>query len=154
MYRHSLVPSKESVLDYYASWIPEFSSLDLVDRILQADLLAGLPDCLLVKMDIASMSYGLETRSPLLDHSLIEYVGTLPHSMRVSLTRTKPLLRDIAAELLPREIVRAPKRGFEIPVKKWLRNELLDDCSIPPRFRWHYRSSLSALRLNLCCSVS
>jgi len=89
-----------------------------------ADATHVLPDDLLVKMDVATMANSLEGRSPFLDHVLVEHAVSLPDRVRASAFETKPILREIAKEWLPPEVVRAPKRGFEVPMASWLRNEL------------------------------
>ena len=99
------------------------AAVDLASM-LDSDFGLVLCDDLLVKMDIATMANSVEARSPLLDVPLIELVASLPLSMVAGGSRTKPLLRDLARRYLPREIARAPKRGFEVPVGRWLGNEL------------------------------
>lgn len=97
-----------------------------------------LPDDLLVKMDIATMASSLEGRSPFLDVPMIEDVWRLPMSLRTGGRATKPLLRALAARYLPPEISVAPKRGFEVPVVRWLRNDLqplLQDTLLAPDSR-------------------
>jgi asparagine synthase (glutamine-hydrolysing) len=83
-----------------------------------------LADDFLVKMDIATMASSLEGRSPFLDHVLVEHAIGLPDRVRASAFQTKPILREIAREWLPTPVVKAPKRGFEVPMASWLRNEL------------------------------
>ncbi|MFH1922918.1 MAG: asparagine synthase (glutamine-hydrolyzing) [Planctomycetota bacterium] len=95
-----------------------------LDRVLALDLVWTLPGALLVKMDIAAMAHGLETRSPFLDQELVAWANVLPQSTRLGGFRTKPLLRNLAKRHLPPEVVRAPKRGFEIPLLPWLQGEL------------------------------
>lgn len=79
---------------------------------------------LLPKMDIATMSHGLEARSPFLDQEVVALATALPPAQVVGWTRTKPLLRALAARHLPAQVVRAPKRGFEGPVAAWLAGPL------------------------------
>ena len=104
-----------------------------VDRMLATDFATFLPNDLLVKMDIASMAHGLETRAPLLDHVLIDTASHFPEAVKLgaSLTRgvkgrwqTKPLLRALAGRYLPEPVRTAPKRGFEVPLVRWLREDL------------------------------
>ncbi|MCH7491220.1 MAG: asparagine synthase (glutamine-hydrolyzing) [Gemmatimonadetes bacterium] len=86
-----------------------------------------LADDLLTKMDIATMANSLEARSPFLDIPLAEFSWSLPERWLISMTETKPLLRTLAKKSgLPASIVNAPKRGFEVPVAKWLRSDLKD----------------------------
>lgn len=89
-----------------------------------ADSTHVLPDDLLVKMDIATMASSVEARSPFLDHVLVELAVSLPDRLRASAFQTKPLLRELARERLPAALVKAPKRGFEVPMASWLRHEL------------------------------
>ncbi|MBS1920209.1 MAG: asparagine synthase (glutamine-hydrolyzing) [Bacteroidetes bacterium] len=75
---------------------------------------------LLVKMDIATMSNSLEGRSPLLCKEFLEYVPGLPDHFKIRGTTTKYILRKLAEKYLPAELIHQPKRGFEIPLKKWI----------------------------------
>jgi asparagine synthase (glutamine-hydrolysing) len=93
---------------------------------MRSDYRLILADDLLPKMDIATMANSLEARSPFLDVPLAEFAWSLPERWLVSATRTKPLLRDLARTLLPASIAVAPKRGFEVPMGRWLENDLHD----------------------------
>lgn len=95
-----------------------------IDRMLWLDNHTYLPDDLLVKMDIAAMHCGLEGRSPLLDHEVIEFCAQLPVQMKVRQRTGKYLLKRLAEKYFPREFVHRRKMGFGIPVAKWLRGEL------------------------------
>lgn len=95
-----------------------------IERMLWLDNRTYLPDDLLVKMDIAAMHCGLEARSPLLDHELIEFCASLPVSMKVRGRTTKYLLKRLAEKYFPRDFVHRPKMGFGIPVAQWLRGPL------------------------------
>ena len=83
---------------------------------------------LLVKMDFATMAHGLEARSPLLDRELIDTVSRFPEEIKLRGFQTKPLLRALARRHLPDPIPRAPKRGFEVPLLRWLRTDLRSLC--------------------------
>jgi len=95
-----------------------------LDDFMILDYKLNLPDCLLVKMDIATMAHGLEARSPFLDYRIAEWASRLNSNIKMKGFRTKPVLRELAKQYLPKAIVFAPKRGFEIPLIKWLRNDL------------------------------
>lgn len=99
----------------------KFSDLASIVRM---DFESGLPDILLVKMDIASMAHGLEARSPFLDQELISLAFSFPNFVRLPGITTKPLLRELSKKYLPNQITRAPKRGFEIPLIRWLEKDL------------------------------
>ena len=88
------------------------------------DLMTYLPDDLLVKSDIASMANSLEMRAPMLDHRLAPVGLSLPVGMKIHCRRGKHILRKAFQDMLPRGILDLPKRGFGIPLGKWLRNDL------------------------------
>lgn len=96
----------------------------LLDKTLAADVAMYLPDALLVKMDIATMAHGLEVRSPLLDHRLMEFAAALPPEYKRRGTETKVLMRKALADVLPREILTRPKMGFGVPLGEWFRADL------------------------------
>jgi asparagine synthase (glutamine-hydrolysing) len=84
-----------------------------------------LPDDILALSDRLSMAHSLEVRVPFVDHVLIENVFPLPQRVKIgALWRAKKLLRRSLRPRLPREHMRAPKRGFVGPTAAWLRNEL------------------------------
>ncbi len=97
-----------------------------LDRQMWTDAQTLLPDDLLVKMDIATMAHGLEARSPLLDHVLFETVSRFPAAVKLDGWTTKPVLRALARRYLPPAVADAPKRGFEVPLTRWLDHELRD----------------------------
>jgi asparagine synthase (glutamine-hydrolysing) len=99
-----------------------------LDLLLAKDFESELPYDLLVKMDIATMAHGLESRSPFLDSKLVEHSMSIPSSCKLNGIQTKPLLRKIASRHLPSSILNLPKRGFEIPLKDWLTGELKTQC--------------------------
>jgi asparagine synthase (glutamine-hydrolysing) len=89
-----------------------------------ADLHTYLPDDLMVKVDVASMAHGLETRSPFLDHVLLEWAAAIPIDVRMAGGRTKALLKAAMEPYLPREVIYRKKMGFGVPIGRWLRAEL------------------------------
>lgn len=95
-----------------------------LDRELEIDTLTFLPDDLLTKVDIASMAYSLEGRSPLLDHELMQFAAGLPEHLKATVREKKVALRRAMAGRLPPEILNAPKRGFQPPIAQWLRADL------------------------------
>jgi asparagine synthase (glutamine-hydrolysing) len=104
----------------------DFSGLQKIMNLDFDNILAGN---LLVKMDIATMAHSLEGRSPLLCKGLLEYVPTLNDSFKIKGTQTKYILRKLSEKYLPSELINQPKRGFEIPLKKWIDGELKDMIS-------------------------
>jgi asparagine synthase (glutamine-hydrolysing) len=112
--------------DYFLNGlVSEFCSgtTEPLERMLHWDNTQPLPDSLLVKLDIASMSRSLEVRSPFLDQELVELCARLPAAWKVDSKRGKLILRDLVATDLPPEVLRARKRGFSVPLGQWWRNE-------------------------------
>jgi asparagine synthase (glutamine-hydrolysing) len=95
-----------------------------IGRIMDIDVNTYLPGDLLVKMDIATMANSLETRSPFLDHHLMEWAAGLPTNLKLRSGTTKYLLKKAVAEWLPPELLTRPKMGFGVPLAVWLRTEL------------------------------
>ena len=92
----------------------------LAERCAHADATTYLPDDILVKVDVASMAYGLECRAPLLDHVLAEYVAGLPFAFKMNRWRRKAVLKEAVARRLPRSVLNRKKRGFLVPLQSWL----------------------------------
>jgi len=126
--RRQLFPDGPSDLlpAWRSGWLEQaFAHADNpVDRMLWLDTHTYLPDDLLVKMDIASMHCGLETRSPLLDHELIEFCARLPVSLKVRDGIGKYALKRLAERHFPPDFVHRRKMGFGIPIADWLRGAL------------------------------
>ncbi len=97
---------------------------DFLEKMLGCDFSLYLPDCLLVKMDIASMANSLEVRSPYLDDKLIEFVARLPSSFKLKGRKSKYILKKSLSSLLPAEILYRRKMGFGVPLSSWFRGEL------------------------------
>jgi asparagine synthase (glutamine-hydrolysing) len=91
--------------------------------LLRVNMATYLPDDLLIKNDRSSMATSLETRAPFLDHWLVEMVSTIPLNLKLKGSTTKYILKQIALDLLPPEIVNRPKHGFGVPLSAWLRKD-------------------------------
>lgn len=83
-----------------------------------------LPDDLLVKVDRASMHYGLEARVPLLDHRLVEFALNVSPDLKIKGDNMKYLLKQVLYRYVPKEIFDRPKWGFGMPLVGWLSKEL------------------------------
>lgn len=100
------------------------SNLSGLKKIMNLDFDTNLFSDLLIKMDIATMANSLEGRSSFLSKELLEYIPSLPDNYKIKGRTTKYMLRQLALKYLPQTLINQPKRGFEIPLKKWIENEL------------------------------
>jgi asparagine synthase (glutamine-hydrolysing) len=103
---------------------PWSEGMDSVDWMMRHDQSHYLPDCLMVKTDIASMANSLEVRCPFLDHQMIEFAATIPSAMKFDKSGGKAILKSAVKHLLPEAIFTKPKTGFGVPVGTWFRGEL------------------------------
>lgn len=95
-----------------------------LDRMQMLDTMTYLPDDILQKVDRASMSVALEARPPLLDHRVLEFAWRLPGKFKIRNGESKWLLRRVAEQYVPRQLLNRPKAGFGIPLADWLRGPL------------------------------
>jgi asparagine synthase (glutamine-hydrolysing) len=100
------------------------SDLSGLQKLMNMDFDTLLAGNLLVKMDIATMAHALEGRSTFLTKELLEFAPRLPDQYKISGGTTKYILRELARKYLPEELVHQPKRGFEVPLKKWIKHDL------------------------------
>lgn len=111
-----------------SDFVDEFNeisnSLPLEDQLGLADFLFYLPNDVLTKVDRASMSAGLEVRSPFLDHELIAHCIRFHPKHNIRGLTGKCILRDLLKEELPPNLFSGPKMGFAAPIESWLRGEL------------------------------
>lgn len=91
---------------------------------LDFDRRSYLPDDLCVKMDRATMAHGLEARSPFLDQELMHFSARLPFDFHFRGGKQKAVLRAAIADLVPAEVLSRPKRGFQVPLASWFREDL------------------------------
>jgi asparagine synthase (glutamine-hydrolysing) len=116
--------STGSTLDLLEPYFAEAGNL--VSGANWADFHTYLPDDLMVKVDVASMAHGLEARSPLLDHELLEWAARIPADVRMRGGALKGLFKAAMAPYLPAPILRRRKMGFGVPIDRWFRDELKD----------------------------
>lgn len=109
--------------DVMARWFDEAQAMTQLDRLLSVDTHSYLPDDLLVKVDRATMAHGLEARSPLLDHKVVEFAAALPIRQKVRNGETKYVLREAMRGTLPDPVLTREKKGFAVPIDRWFREE-------------------------------
>ena len=88
------------------------------------DMDTYLPGDILCKVDRASMKYSLESRCPILDTDVMEFSFAIPHEFKYADGNKKHILKDIAYDYIPKELLERPKVGFGVPLDKWLRGPL------------------------------
>jgi len=105
-------------------WFAKANGSGIVDASLLTDTMTYLPNDLLVKMDIASMTVSLEARSPFLDHHLMEFAASLPEKLKLRRMTSKYLLKRVLKDLVPAEILSRGKMGFGVPIGHWFRGTM------------------------------
>lgn len=88
------------------------------------DMDTYLPGDILCKMDRASMKYSLEARCPILDPDVMDFSYRIPHQYKYQAGDKKHILKEITYDYIPRELLERPKKGFGVPLDKWLRGPL------------------------------
>ena len=104
----------------YSEYDPKFLK-ETNHNIMLMDMLMYHPDDILVKVDRAAMAVSLETRVPMLDKDVVEFAWTLPVEYEREGKKGKKVLRDVLYRYVPKEMMERPKKGFSIPIEKWLR---------------------------------
>lgn len=95
-----------------------------INDVLLTDMRLVLPGDMLTKVDMASMANSLEVRVPFLDFEVVNFLFSLPGDFKINGSMRKRLLQDAFRDILPSKLYKRPKKGFEVPMLKWLRNEL------------------------------
>jgi len=100
------------------------SPQESIREILLTDMNLVLPNDMLTKVDLMSMAHGLEVRVPFLDYRVVDFIFSLPDDYKINRSIRKRILQDTFQDVLPAELYNRPKKGFEVPLLKWFRNEL------------------------------
>jgi asparagine synthase (glutamine-hydrolysing) len=111
---------------------------DPLTKLQYLDLRLYLQESILVKVDRASMACSLEVRAPFLDHELVEFIMGLPSRWKLKGLTSKYILKKVMGSWLPDEVIHRPKKGFGIPIAKWVKGplkELFGDLLSPERIR-------------------
>ncbi|HWA33390.1 MAG TPA: asparagine synthase (glutamine-hydrolyzing) [Cyclobacteriaceae bacterium] len=95
-----------------------------MNDVLLTDTNLVLPNDMLMKVDLMSMANSLEVRTPFLDYELVNFVFSLPSDFKINASIRKRILQDSFRDILPSELYNRPKKGFEVPLLKWLRNDM------------------------------
>jgi asparagine synthase (glutamine-hydrolysing) len=111
--------------DRFRRILSQSSRPSRLGRLIDLDWSTYLVDDINAKVDIASMSHSLEVRSPFLDTDVVEFAARLGRGMLMRI-RGKHLLRRAVRGLVPAAILRRPKRGFGLPIRRWMTRDLAD----------------------------
>ena len=113
-----------SAYDYLNDELLKCPYKDDFYKLMYFNLKISLPEDMLAKVDRMSMAHSLETRTPFLDHRLIEYMVGVDKNVKMQGYQRKSVLRNSVAKRLPVELLNARKKGFRVPVREWFRSPL------------------------------
>jgi len=135
VFQPHMIP-ENSTSDFLYSTLDDEPPASVRDRITRMDMETQLTEEFLLMTDRLSMAHSLEVRTPFLDHEFVESMFSMAAAVRTRFRPYKQLLREAMAPLLPKSILEAPKRGFVMPLKLWLRgplSEMTQDLLAPQR---------------------
>jgi asparagine synthase (glutamine-hydrolysing) len=116
--------ARDATAEAFAARLRGSAARDVVGRLQDLDSDTYLPDDILAKVDIASMSHGLEARAPFCDPDVLELGAALPGRLKLRGGKGKFILKQAFADLVPSEIVARRKKGFALPIGRWLAGRL------------------------------
>jgi asparagine synthase (glutamine-hydrolysing) len=114
---NDFVSRRKNILQY----VPDSEN---INDILYTDMQLVLPNDMLTKVDLMSMANSLEVRVPFLDYEVVNFLFSLPEEYKINGKIRKRVLQDSFKDVLPRQLYNRPKKGFEVPLLKWFRNEM------------------------------
>lgn len=120
--RNSL--NDEAYNQYKADLLKYIPQKESISDLLYTDMHMVLTDDMLTKVDRMSMASSLEVRVPFLDHEVVEFAFSLPDNSKINKQLRKRIVQDSFKKILPEELYNRPKKGFEVPLLKWFRNEM------------------------------
>lgn len=116
--------SQEDYTNSKSSLLSTIPDQEKMSDILYTDTALVLPNDMLTKVDLMSMANALEVRTPFLDYELVNFIFSLPDEFKINATIRKKIVQDTFKDFLPKELYNRPKKGFEVPLLKWFRNEM------------------------------
>lgn len=132
----------EELIPYNKNW-------SSIENTLMNDLSLVLPNDMLTKVDRMSMANSLEVRTPFLDHQIVEFAISLPTEFKIKGNERKRILHDAFKEYLPQELYNRPKKGFEVPLLQWFRDDLnsflFEELLTPENLQKHNLIRLEAI---------
>jgi asparagine synthase (glutamine-hydrolysing) len=130
--------NRDRLVEEISSYESAFPLTDRTGLVQFLDLKLYLQEAILVKVDRASMACSLEVRAPFLDHELVEFVMGLPSEVKLKGFTSKYILKKAMEPFLPKEVIHRKKKGFGVPIAKWVKGplkELFGDLLSPDRIR-------------------
>jgi asparagine synthase (glutamine-hydrolysing) len=118
--------SEQRLDEIFGSYFKKVSNATTLNQMLYVDAKVWLPEDLLLKADKMTMATAVELRVPFLDHKLVEFIATMPDSLKVNNREGKRVLRNAMGTVLPPSILHRTKKGFPSPAAAWFRSELRD----------------------------
>lgn len=118
----------DALFEFARAAAREIGDSDRGNQLLYAYARSYLMDQVLVKVDRASMHYALETRAPFLDHTIVDFVFSLPYEMKYRHRTTKFILKRLMEGKIPDYIIHRKKKGFGVPLTRWLKGPLRPLC--------------------------
>lgn len=112
-----------NIEDYIEDTMRDCRYKDPFYKLMYFQFKVSLPDDMLVKVDRMSMAHSLEARVPFLDHRLVEFMAKVHKDVKMSGYTRKVILRETIAKSLPDELLKAPKKGFVVPLREWFKGE-------------------------------
>ncbi|HRH93251.1 MAG TPA: asparagine synthase (glutamine-hydrolyzing) [Candidatus Peribacteria bacterium] len=97
---------------------------DLIHKAMSMDIDTYLADDLMPKVDLGTMAHGLESRSPLLDHELLEFTARIPSGLKLHGKQRKWIFKQMLQGVVPAETLQKKKTGFRLPLDRWFRSDL------------------------------
>ena len=116
--------NRDRLVEEISLYDKEYPYDDPITRLQYIDLRLYLQESILVKVDRASMACSLEVRAPFLDHELVEFIMGLPSRMKLRGLTSKYILKKAMGNWLPDEIIQRSKKGFGVPIAKWVKGPL------------------------------
>lgn len=115
---------QEDYLNLKSELLKSIPDRETINDILYTDTKLVLPNDMLTKVDLMSMANGLEVRTPFLDYEVVNFLFSLPQDFKINSKIRKRILQDTFKDVLPSQLYNRPKKGFEVPLLKWFRNEM------------------------------
>ena len=122
LYAGDLLQTRRDGGDGVRAWLAQLyrsGNGSALRRMRLVDVSTYLADCLMPKVDVATMAHSLEARAPLLDHEVLEFALGLPDHWLLDGNGGKPLLKTLLARFLPADLFRRPKHAFSVPFQVW-----------------------------------